>query len=109
MSFVSTIDAATMQQWIAAKLEPPAVEKELQSKGYDAESVARYLKEFKKARHAKRLFSGFVCMAIGALLGFISTMLTIFNPFPELYNYILYGLTSVAILVIFWGLYLVFE
>ena len=109
MSFVSTIDAATIQQWIAAKLEPPAVEKELQLKGFDEEAVAKHLKEFKKARNAKRLSAGFVYMAIGSVLGFTSTMLTIINPVPELYNYILYGLTSVAILVLFWGLYLVFE
>lgn len=109
MSFVSTIDAATIQQWIAAKLEPPAVEKELQLKGFDADTVATHLKAFKKARHAKRLSAGFVFMAMGATLGFISTVLTLINPVPELYNYILYGLTSVAILIAFWGLYLVFE
>ncbi len=109
MSFVSTIDAATIQQWVAAKLEPAAVEKELQLKGFDEAAIATHVKEFKKARNAKRLAAGMVYMAVGAFLGFTSTMLTIINPVPELYNYILYGLTSVAILVIFWGLYLVFE
>lgn len=109
MSFVSTIDAATIQQWIAAKLEPAAVEKDLQLKGFDEKAIAAHLKEFRKARNAKKLSAGMVYMAIGAFLGFISTVLAIFNPVPELYNYILYGLTSVAILIIFWGLYLVFE
>lgn len=109
MSFLSTIDASAIQQWMAAKLEPTAVEKELQSKGWDATAIAEHVKAFRKARNAKKLAAGMVYMAIGAFLGFISTLLTIFNPFPELYNYILYGLTSLSVLIIFWGLYLAFE
>lgn len=109
MLAVANIDAAIIQQWIAAKLEPDAVEKELQLKGLSADEVMNYVKAFKKARNAKRFSAGMVYVAIGSILGFISTMLTIFNPFPELYYYILYGLTSVSVLVIFWGLYMIFE
>jgi hypothetical protein len=36
-------------------------------------------------------------------------MLTVINPVPALYYYILYGLTSISITIIFIGLYLVFE
>jgi hypothetical protein len=57
----------------------------------------------------KRQFTGFVLMAIGAFLGFISCILTVLNPFPEFYSIILYGLKTLAITIIFWGLYFVFE
>ena len=109
MSYSSSIEMSTIQQWIAAKLEPTAIEKELFSKGFDAESIAAHLAAYKRARNAKRQSNGFIFMALGAFLGFISCVLTLINPVPELYNLILYGLTSISILVIFLGLYFVFE
>jgi hypothetical protein len=104
-----TVDTATMQQWILAKLEPETIEQKLKENGLDAASISSHLKAFRKLKNAKKLQSGFVCMAVGALLGFISCLLTILNPFPQFYNLILFGLTSVAILVICLGMYLVFE
>lgn len=109
MSYTTTIDADIIQQWIATKTQPESIEKDLTVKGLDAESIKAYLKEFRRLKNAKRQFSGFFFSALGALLGFISCLLTIINPFPELYNVILFGLTSVAILVICYGLYLIFE
>ncbi|MBL0358632.1 MAG: hypothetical protein IPP72_18000 [Chitinophagaceae bacterium] len=109
MSYTATVDAATIQQWINAKLEPQAIEQELLVKGFDASAIASHLKEYRRLKNAKKQFTGFVCMAIGAFLGFISCVLTILNPVPELYNIILFGLTSLAILIIFLGLYFVFE
>ncbi len=109
MSYTFSVDASTIQQWLNAKLKPEAVEKELQEKGLDATDIETHLKTFKRLRNAKRQFTGFVCMGVGAFLGFVSCMLSVFNPIPELYNVILYGLTSVAILIICWGMYFVFE
>lgn len=57
----------------------------------------------------KRGKKGLNCLLIGAFLGFISCVLSIINPVPDLYYHILYGLTSVAITVIFVGLYCIFE
>lgn len=61
------------------------------------------------AKLKKRGKTGLNCLLIGALLGFISCVLSILNPVPDLYYHILYGLTSVAISVIFVGLYCIFE
>ena len=59
--------------------------------------------------NAKKQFMGFVFMAVGAFLGFVSCVLSLINPIPELYNVILFGLISIAIIVIFIGMYCVFE
>jgi hypothetical protein len=48
-------------------------------------------------------------MALGAFLGFLSCVLTLANPIPELHNLILFGFTSVGILIIMVGMYFVFE
>ncbi|MEO7488673.1 MAG: hypothetical protein ABIU77_16295 [Ferruginibacter sp.] len=109
MSEFLTVDNTTIQQWIAAKLEPETIEQKLKEGGLDAASITTHLRAFRKLKNAKKLQAGFICMAAGALLGFVSCLLTIINPFPALYNIILFGLTSVAICIICLGMYLVFE
>lgn len=82
---------------------------QLIANGHDEVSVDLLLREFKKLRNAKRQQIGFVLLGIGAFLGLMSCLLTIFNPFPSLFNVILYGLTSVSITIAFVGLYYIFE
>lgn len=109
MSYQKAIDQSLLQRWVASKLDPSAVEENLKTMGLDAESVKTQLKEYKRLCNAKKQFMGFVFMAVGAFLGFVSCVLSLINPIPELYNVILFGLTSVAIIVIFIGMYCVFE
>jgi hypothetical protein len=108
-SITNNLEQETIQQWIAAKLDPEAVEKELLSKGFDPETVSTHLKEYKRLRIAKKQFAGFIYMGLGAFMGFLSCVLSIVNPVPQLYQVFLFGLTSLAILLICYGLYLVFE
>ncbi len=109
MSLQNTIDQSLLQQWVATKMDPSAVEEKLKTMGLDAESISAQLKAYKRLCNAKKQFMGFAFMAVGAFLGFISCVLSIINPIPELYNLILFGLTSIAIIVIFIGMYCVFE
>jgi hypothetical protein len=103
------VDSAIIQQWIAEKLNPEKVEQRLSTLNLGEEQRSAYLKEFKKIRNDQRQFKGFVILGAGAFLGFISCVLSIINPVPEFYYHILYGFTSVAVAVIFIGLYFVFE
>ena len=109
MSYSASVNADVFQQWIADRLELQKVKENLAALGYDEEMVLHHLREFKKLKYGKRQFNGFVCLAAGALLGFISCVLTLVNPVPELYNWILYGLTSVAVSIIILGLYYLLE
>lgn len=109
MSNVASVSPSIVQQWIADKLEPAKIQEELIALGYDATAIETHLKEFNRAKSVKRAVTGFIFLFVGAFLGFISCLLTIINPVPELYYWILYGLTSVAVLIICTGLYFVFE
>ena len=109
MSRTSSIDQKIIQQWLIAKLDYKVAEKEMLEKGLDRDAISTNLKEYKHLRNANKQFAGFICMGLGAFLGFISCVLSIINPVPELYSLFLFGLTSIAILVIVYGLYLVFE
>lgn len=104
-----SIDTNTIKEWMLERLEPTAIEEQLKSKGFDSESIIAYLKEYKRQCNARRQFTGFIYMGSGAFLGFISGLLSVINPIPELYYYILYGLTSIALILIFIGLYFIFE
>jgi hypothetical protein len=104
-----SIDMALVRQWVASKMDLESVEQFLQEKGLDKEAVTAHLKAFKKEKNAKRQFIGFILTATGAFMGFLSCVLTLINPIPSLYYLILYGFTSLAILVITAGLYFVFE
>lgn len=77
--------------------------------GFDKEVIDAHLEERKRIIHSKRQSTGFILLAVGAAAGFISCVLTLTNPFPDLFHWILYGLTSAAVIVICIGLYFVFE
>jgi hypothetical protein len=109
MTYPITVDKVILEQWATQKLEPDTITGMLRERGVDPDSITSHLKAYKQLRNAKKQFSGFVCMALGAFLGFVSCVLTLANPFPELYSLILFGLTSLAILIIVVGMYLVFE
>ena len=53
--------------------------------------------------------NAFICISIGAFIGFLSCVLAITNPLPNLFNFFLYGLTMLAICIILPGFYLLFE
>ncbi len=109
MNEVITVNASLIRQWISNNLDMASIQKELQSLGHDSSSIEAYMLEYKKQKHNKRLSMGFTMLVIGAVLGFISCVLTLTNPVPSLYYWILYGVTSTAVLLISWGLYYVFE
>ncbi len=109
MSYSASINVDLLQQWITEKLDVQQVKDNLAAIGYDEEAASLHLREFKKLKYGKRQFTGFVCLAAGAFIGFLSCLLTLINPVPGLYNWTLYGLTSVAVLIIVLGLYYVME
>lgn len=109
MSTIAAIDQGLLRQWMADGLDLSAVEGKIQSLLLEPEIAGQYVKEYKKLKHARRQTRGFIWASLGALAGFISCMLSIFNPIPEMFNIILYGLTSVAITMIVVGLYFLFE
>ncbi len=103
------IDSAIIQQWIAEKLDPEKVEQRLNTLELGEDQKLAYLKAFRKIRNEQRQLKGFIILGAGAFLGFISCILSIINPIPEYYYHVLYGFTSIAVAVIFIGLYFVFE
>lgn len=105
----TAINKNILTTWVNENLSLEVVMQKLNESGYDSETLNLLVQEFKKLKRSKRQSTGFCFTIVGAVLGFISCLLTILNPVPSLYNIILYGLTSVAIVVIVCGLYHIFE
>jgi hypothetical protein len=47
-AFVMSNNTSTIEQWLASKLEPAAIEKELIAKGFEANVISEHLKEYKR-------------------------------------------------------------
>lgn len=103
------IDDKLIQSWIEAKLSPEDVELKLRSGGFADEHITAYIDGYKKQCCANRRFKGFLYAGLGGILGFISCLLSIFHVFPAFSGFILFGLTSIAVLLVFLGLYFLFE
>ena len=104
-----TIDETICQQLLSSNLTPEAVKTALESKGIHSENIGSYLEAIKRMRSAKRRSLGFICMAVGAFLGFLSCVLTIAHALPILFEFIFYGLTMLAVSIVVYGMYCVFE
>jgi hypothetical protein len=109
MTALHSINRQILKQWVDGNFSDKEVEQQLQQLQLSETEIELYLMEYKKQKLQKRTTLGITCFVAGGFIGFLSCILTIANPFPELYNTILFGLTSLAILVIFAGLYFLFE
>ena len=109
MSATIQLDHSLISQWILEKLQPAAAQEQLTASGVEPIVAEAYIREFKRIRNSRRQRKGLVWTSIGAFLGFISCLLSIFNPVPSMYDLFLYGFISLAITFICVGLYYIFE
>jgi hypothetical protein len=106
---MATADLFKVQQWLVENRSIEYVENSLKEMNLDLETVEVHVSEFKKAIRNKRVTNGFILMGIGAFLGFVGFVLTFLSAAPVIFYTALFGFTSVAAVLIGWGLYLVLE
>lgn len=109
MSNTFSVDSAKIQHWLTNHFDTNKIEEELRTLGFNADTIEAYIKEFNRVKYAKRQTNSFIYMTVGAVLGFISCLLALINPVPELHEVFLYGLTSISVIIVFIGLYLLLE
>ncbi|MBL7771664.1 MAG: hypothetical protein JNM95_02235 [Chitinophagaceae bacterium] len=97
------------QQWSSNHYSEEQILNYLESKGVLQDHVEGILKQYKKHRMLQRTNQGFLFIGIGALLGLISCLFTVYGVLPEFRSFILYGLTGMGITIACYGGYLVFE
>ncbi len=80
------------------------IEADLLKKGHDEKFVKHIVKEAQQLRYSIRRTQGLALILAGAVVCFLSFLLTITTSFSHTsFPYVLYGLTSVGILIVFAG------
>lgn len=106
-STVNTLDFYS--KWKEGAHTENSIINELRQYGFDSLQIIETLQQFKKKQLDERQTLGFIITSIGAFLGFVSCVMTMLDIFPDLRGFMLYGLTSLALVFIFIGLYYIFE
>lgn len=96
-------------QWMQEGLDEKQVNARLVTLNIDSEGLTNIATEYNKYRQNIRSKKGLNCILIGAILGFLSCMLTLLNVMPELRDFFLVGLTTLGISVAVYGCYCIFE
>lgn len=81
----------------------------LQKQGVHEVAIDEILTLYKKKNREERSQKGFFLMVLGAVLGFLSCLMTLLGVLPEYRELIMVGLTTLAICIAVWGCYYVFE
>ncbi len=85
------------------------IESFLLEKGLDIKYVKELISETSKLRDSKRRAQGLMLILGGVLICFLSFLLTITSSFSNnTFPYVLYGVTSLGIVIVFTGLTKVF-
>ena len=103
------VNPAIIQQFLLEDHSVKSINQKLLELGYDEDTILKYVAEFKKIKNGRRRMKGMICLVVGAFLGFVSCVLALTDPIPELHDWFLFGLTSIAILLASYGLYNIFE
>ncbi|MFN4234644.1 MAG: hypothetical protein ACK4IK_07545 [Bacteroidia bacterium] len=109
MSETIKIEKQILSKWLLNNLSIEAIESELLKEGIPSDYVNAYINAYKKMKIEKRQHKAFICLVVGAFIGFLSFLLAITDLIPQFHTLNLYGGTTLAGIIIFVGLYLLFE
>lgn len=93
--------------WLANNYTNKQIEEALSTMGIETAHIPAMLKEIKRLRNAQKTTKGLIYVLIGAVLCLVSCVLTILLPQSNT-TLILYGLTSLGIIIVFIGLMQIF-
>lgn len=96
--------------WLDNGLNDQQIEHELLSAGTEARHIPDMLKEIKQLRNARKTSAGLMYILIGAVICLLSCILTMTSSYSQgNFAIVLYGFTTVGILIVFFGLMKIFN
>ncbi len=104
-----THNEMVFRQWEQLKMSKSQVLEELGSHPLSPEEIASVWDSYSRYRVDKRNSQGWLWMGIGGFLGLVSCVMTMLDPLPDFRGIFIYGTTSVAVTMAFYGCYLVME
>ena len=97
------------RSWQQRNISKSLVQEELINQGYSAEEITSVMEDYARYRIARRNTMGWIMMFTGGFLGLVSCVLTMLDPLPDFRGLFMYGFTSIAVTMAFYGCYLVME
>ncbi len=96
--------------WLDKDMNDVQIEAELLATGADERHVATMLAEIKKLRNARKTANGLIYILIGAVTCLLSCILTMTSSYSNSsFSLILYGITTIGIIIVFVGLMKIFN
>ncbi len=108
-STINNLSSGLIEKWLRQNIDQESLASELRKSGNDEATIKSYLEAYKKALSQRRQFNAFLLLGIGAFIGFLGCVLSLVNPFPDYYFWILYGSTGLAACIIVAGFYVLLE
>ncbi len=96
--------------WLDNGMSDTQIEAELLATGADERHVIAMLTEIKKLRNARKTANGLIYILIGAVTCLLSCILTMTSSYSNSnFSLILYGITTIGIIIVFIGLMKIFN
>lgn len=97
-----------IKDWLQLGLGLKEIERKLADMGMEEGSIPTMMKEITKLRNARKTTKGLVFILVGAALCLVSCIITLAMPQSDT-KLVLYGLTSLGIILVFIGLMHIFN
>ena len=109
MSNVLNIQQAA-KEWLDNRLSDEDIKAELMKRGVDERGLTELMKEIKQLRNSRKTSAGLMLILVGAVFCLLSCILTLTGTYSDSnFQLILYGITTLGILVAFGGLMKIFN
>ena len=97
------------KEWLDHRLSNEEIKTELLKRGFEEHNLPEMMKEIARLRNARKTSSGLILVLAGAVLCLLSCVLTLTGSYTgSSFQLILYGITTLGILVSFGGLIKIF-
>ncbi|MGN6477957.1 MAG: hypothetical protein ACTHKV_12075 [Flavipsychrobacter sp.] len=98
------------REWLDSHLNDEAIKAELMKRGFEEHSLPEMMNEIKKLRNSRKTSGGLILILAGAVLCLLSCILTLTGSYSGTsFQLVLYGITTLGILITFGGLIKIFN
>jgi len=98
------------KEWLDKGLGTEQIMLELKKRGFDERHIPEMMAQIKKLQNARKTSGGLILILIGAVICLLSCVLTMTSSYSHTnFAVILYGFTTLGILIVFGGLMKIFN
>jgi hypothetical protein len=109
MSIIDQMASEHIRTLVKKGMSEQEVIGELSAHGVEEHHIRDAFRALKKQMHAVQQRNGFMLAGIGSFVCFVSCVFTMLDVFPAMTGFLLYGLTTIGVLIILAGLIMIFE